>query len=143
MTEPLPDVWTSRDYPVLREIARRIDGGARTVSHHELTEALNMTEPAVNEACQALRRRGLIQLMAIDQWFDVVEISSQAYLLTGLHPNGDDAVSRLIDALEQAAEQATDPVQKGKLKRMAELVGSLPRDVAAGVLTAVLTGGMG
>lgn len=31
MTEKLDDVWFTRDYPVLREVKRRIDGDSRVV----------------------------------------------------------------------------------------------------------------
>jgi hypothetical protein len=30
-SQPLPDVWGSRDFPVLVEVARRIDAGEGTI----------------------------------------------------------------------------------------------------------------
>ncbi len=37
------------------------------------------------------------------------DLSGEAYLLTGLHPDGDDTISRLISALEQGIERTPDP----------------------------------
>lgn len=144
MTNKLPDVWATRDYPVLREVARRIDAGGVGVQAHDVAAALGMTQDDVERAAKALERRGLV----ICTWFmggegpDFDEVDGQAYLLTGLHPDGDDAVSRLVDALRKAADQNNDPTERGKLRQVADQIGGLSRDVAAGVMTAVLTGGL-
>jgi hypothetical protein len=130
MTDTLPDVWARRDFPVLVEVVRRLDQGDSFV----MTDAV----------AAALRRRGLITVsgtMAVE--FDTFDVSGEAYLLTGLHPDGDDAVSRLVDALRQAAERTSDAAEKSKLRQVADLIGGLSREVAAGAMTAVLTGGLG
>jgi hypothetical protein len=145
VTEKLPDVWETRDYPVLKEVVRRLDAGEQFVMPGDVAESVGMTEADVAAAGRALKRRGFItasgSMAAEIETFD--DVSGQAYLITGLHPDGDDAVSRLVDALRQAAEQTSDPEEKGKLRQVAEQIGGLSRDVAAGVMTAVLTGGMG
>jgi len=70
-------------------------------------------------AGQALRRRGLVTFgngfAAEIDTFD--EVSGQALLLTGLHPDGDDALSRLISALRQAAEQSSDDEERGRIRK--------------------------
>jgi hypothetical protein len=68
-------------------------------------------------------------------------VSGSAYLLTGLHPDGDDALSRLIDGLRQAADQTADDDERGRLRRAADALGGITRDVGVGVLTAVITRG--
>lgn len=67
------------------------------------------------------------------------DISGDAYLLTGLHPNGDDAVSQLVSALRQAADEVSDPDEKSRLRKLADGVGGVSREVLSGVLTAVIT----
>ena len=69
----------------------------------------------------------------------IVEVSGEAYLLTGLHPNGDDAVSQLVSALRQAADEVADPEEKSRLRKLADGVGGVSRDVLSGVLTTVIT----
>jgi len=44
-----------------------------------------------------------------------------------------------VAALNQAADAEPDPVQKGKLRRAAEAVGSLSGQVLAGVVTTYIT----
>ena len=145
MTEKLPDVWTSRDFPVLKEVVRRLDEGDQFIMASAIAESLDMAEEKVIAAGRALRRRGLIttsgSMAAELETFD--DVSGEAYIVTGLHPDGDDAVSRLIDALRQAAENTSDPDEKSRLRQVANQIGGLSREVAAGVMTAVLTGGMG
>lgn len=145
MTELLPDVWASRDYPVLCEVARRFEAGATTVGIHDVMTALNLDERTATAAAIALRARGYVMTQAMDRWevFDFTRLNGAAYLATGLHPDGDDAASRLIDALRQAAEQTGDEAERGRLRQAADAIGGLSRDVAAAVLTVVLTRGLG
>lgn len=145
MTEKLPEVWTTRDYPVLLEVARRLDGGASTVSIFEVAEALGVPSDQVETAGVALSRRGLVQTMAMDRWrvYDFTAISGEAYLLTGLHPSSDDQVSAFVEALRQAADLVEDPVEKGRLRSLADAALGVGREVMGGVLTAAATAGVG
>jgi hypothetical protein len=60
--------------------------------------------------------------------------------MVGLWPTPDTAADRLLAALGQAADRATDPEQKTRLRRTAELLRDAGRDITVGVATAVLTG---
>jgi adenylosuccinate lyase len=95
MAEKLPDVWETRDYPVLKEVVRRLDAGEQFVMAGDVAGAVGIAEADVAAAGRALKRRGLV------------------------------AASGL------------------KLRQVADQIGGLSRDVAAGVMTAVLTGSMG
>lgn len=145
MTEKLPDVWTSRDYPVLVEVVRRLDGGERVVRMLDVATALGMPDRDVQNAGMALSRRRLLEVRGMDQWdvFDFLDASGEAYFLTGLHPDGDEAVSRLVSALRQAAELVDDPVEKGRLRTLADGALGIGREVLGGVLIAAATGGVG
>lgn len=142
--QPLPDVWTSRDYPVLREVARRLDDIDEPVPFGDVAAATGLPAEDVQRAATALERRQLVTVswvMTGDGDFN--GISGAAYLLTGLHPDGDDLAVRLVDALRQAADQTADESEGGRLRRAADYLADVPRNVLAGVTTAALTGGIG
>ena len=145
MTDKLPDVWFSRDYPVLIEVCRQLDAGERTVRIHDVADKLKMDVEAVENAGMALQRRGLVETRGIDQWrvFDFTDASGEAYLLTGLHPSGDDAVSALVAALRQAADLTDDPAEKSRLRGLADSALGVSRNVLGGVLTAYISHQLG
>lgn len=62
MTEPLPGVWVTRDYPVLRELARRFDASHGPFEDHEIAEALQMDTEEVRRAARALSRSGYVKI---------------------------------------------------------------------------------
>lgn len=99
MTDKLDEVWTSRDCPVLREMTRRIDAGEGLVNTSDLAKALDMEERTIGLGLAALARRGLIgdlvEPMGAGYPLGACEVSGAAYLITGLHPDGDDALSDL------------------------------------------------
>lgn len=146
MTEkPLDDVWATRDFPVLVEVTRRIDAGENSPSVDAIAEALEMNVDDVVRAGSALKRRGLAKGIGTDQTpiLRFTDVTSEAYFLTGLHPSGDDALSSLVSALQQAADQVDDPDEKTRLRRLADGFLGLPRSVAGGVLTAVINQQLG
>ena len=69
-------------------------------------------------------------------------MSGDAYLLTGLHPDGNDLTDRLINALREAADQTDDPNEKTRLRRAASAISEITKSVASGVITAAITGGI-
>lgn len=143
MIEKLEDVWRDRDYPVLREIARRLDESNQLVSSEFLVSATGLDEEQVSRAVRALSRRQLVRV----QWFGggnffVNDVAGGVYTLTGLHPSGDDAVSRLVDGLRQAADQEPDEDERSRLRRAADGLLSVSRDVLSGVLVNMATKGM-
>jgi hypothetical protein len=144
VTEKLPDVWTTRDFPVLLEVARQVDQGSSRVPAETVAEATGLSVDDVDLAGAALQRRGLVSAKGAwgrsVLWFDGV--SGEAYLLTGLHPSGDDAVSALVDALRQAAELVEDPQEKSRLHTLADNALGVGRDVLGGVLVNLATKGM-
>ncbi|MCU1624239.1 MAG: hypothetical protein JWL79_3084 [Frankiales bacterium] len=143
MTTPLPDTWSVRDYPVLVEVTRLFDQGRNTTDDTEIAGILGWDPEQVRRAFTALQRRGLIDgegdaAVAGLNW--VNQLSGQAYLLTGLHPDGDDTFSRLISALTQAAELTADPEEKGRIRRAVDGLLGISRDIGVSVTTAVITG---
>jgi hypothetical protein len=138
----LPDVWASRDYPLLVEICRAIDSGDG-IGTQALRQLLGRSADAVGAGLRALERRGLVTceyVMSGDAY--IVDVSGRAYELVGLHPDGGEAVEVLINALRKAERLSDDPDEKGKLRRAANAVADITGQVAAGVMTAVLSRGL-
>jgi hypothetical protein len=140
MAERLDDVWINRDYPVLREVARRIDAGDVHVHQDVIAEIAGLESDEVKRAAAALERRGLVTLTKDLGPVRFVEVSGAAYLITGLHPDADDALSRLVQVLQQAAERTGDQEERSRLRRAADALLGVSRDVMTGVLTAYLSG---
>lgn len=140
MSDPLPDVWTHRDYPVLRDATRRIDAGEEFPSSEAIAEALAMPHATVRLALRALERNGYITASEDGEEVVIVhDVARSAYLLTGLHPDADNALDALIQTLEQAASRTRDATERSKLKQVVASLLDLSRDVAGGVLTAYLS----
>ena len=141
MVDKLPDVWASRDFPVLREVARRIDAGDPMPAVTDVAADTGLAVEEVQRAAEALKRRGLVDYL--DGWgggpLNFRELSGEAYLVTGLHPNGDEVVSQLMSAIDQAVEQIDDPAEKPRLRALRDAVGGVSRDVLSGVIAAVIT----
>lgn len=145
MVNKLDDVWTSRDFPVLREVARLLDQEGNTVRVADLERATGLSGEDLQRSVRALEARGLLHTLGVGSGkiLRVGRLSGEAYVLTGLHPRGEDAIDRLIDALMQAAEQASEPEQRTKLKRAAEALGEVTKSVTSGVMTAIVSGAIG
>ena len=75
----------------------------------------------------------------------IEDVSGDAYLLTGLHPDGNDALEALASMFQQAADQATDPGDKSRLRRVASALGDVGGQFAASVMAAFVArlGGFG
>lgn len=142
MTELLEDVWATRDLPVLVEATRLVDRGGVVVDVDGLVRGLDgIDTPDVIRALRALERRGLVQVFwtSTPGESTVTNVAGEAYVLTGLHPNGDDAASRLVDAIRQAAELVDSPEEKSRLKRLGDSAAAVGRGVLGDVLAAVIT----
>jgi DNA-binding transcriptional regulator YhcF (GntR family) len=139
VTEKLDDVWFTRDYPVLREVTRRMDRGERYFPSEDVAEDLGIDPETAEQAAYALERTGYVTLDRGYGGPSFAEVGRAAYLTTGLHPSDDETVRSLIDALNAAAAETSDVEEKSKLQRIASGLGSLTSSVASGVLTAFLT----
>ncbi len=137
MIEKLDDVWVGRDYPMLREITRRIDAG-EAPRRDVVAAAIGLDDHQAMLAADALARRGLIVGQRIEEAGIVffTDVAGSAYLMTGLHPDGDDLTSTFIGMLRQAADETADEDERGRLRRAADAVVGVSRDVMVGVMTA-------
>ncbi|HEY3547819.1 MAG TPA: hypothetical protein VGK17_17240 [Propionicimonas sp.] len=142
VAELLEDVWATRDLPVLAEATRLIDRGGVIVDVDGLVRGLGgIDTPDVIRALRALERRGFVSMLWMSTHGEstVTDVSGDAYLVTGLHPDGADAVDRLVAAIHQAAELVDDPDERSRLQRLADGVVSVGRDIIGNVLASVIT----
>jgi hypothetical protein len=137
MTEKLPDVWTSRDYPVLLAIAAAVDLD-EWIGLHQISERTGMAQDEVFRAIRSLEANGYLVEVSYSSGPDahVGNITTAAYRVTGLHPDPAEAVASLTHLLEQAAAWTTDPTEKSKLQRAAGAVGELVGTAAGTFLAA-------
>lgn len=144
--ELLNDVWESRDFPVLREVARRADvkptGLYLPVS--EVEEAAGLSHDDVQRAAWWLLRAGLVE---VDVRGDSIKafqgVSSEGRTRVGLWPSPDTAGDRLTAALTQAMEQASTPEEKSRVRKILDLFAEGGKDFAVAVGAGVMTGQLG
>lgn len=140
MTEQLDDVWADRDYPVLVDVTRRIDQGEHMVSSDVVAESVGLSPEDVQLAGRALERRGFVDLTkTVSGTIFFKDVAGAAYLMTGLHPDADDALSALVQALQQAAAETGDEDERGRLRKAADGLLNVSRDIMVGVMTAYLS----
>lgn len=132
--KPLRDIWISRDFPVLVEITRRLDEGDRTVSVQDIAQQLDMPKDDVVRARLAVERRGLVETMGVAELpvLRFKNLSGDAYLLTGLHPEPEAGADRLMAALEKAIADAPEGERKSALVRGRDGLTKAGRDVIIG-----------
>jgi hypothetical protein len=139
--ELLPDRWHSRDFPVLLDIARRLDGGAQDVRLRQVSEETGQRVEDLLAAVDSLVP-GYLDAGSIDTDqgrydYVVTGVTERGRRAVGLWPSGESA-DALVDALRQAEEATEDPEEKGILRRAAGAVGMVSRDVMVDVMAAVI-----
>jgi hypothetical protein len=142
ITERLEDVWVTRDdYPVLLEVARRIDRGEDLPTIEAVAESTGLPVDQVSLAAKALDRRGYVHtLQSAGRPWGFDDVSSDVYPMVGLHTDTRNTLDALVQLLNDAANDQDDQEERSRLRRVAEALGSVSRGVMQGVLTAYLTG---
>lgn len=141
MTELRPDRWHSRDFPVLLEVARLLDDGARHVQVRDL-EATGFDFKQLIAALGALVPGYLtgkqLDTLAGPVDFVVTGLTERGRRTTGLWPQEDAASDALVELLNQAADGTTDEDDAGNLRKAGRLLKSVPGNVIADVTAALI-----
>ncbi len=144
--QPLPDTWYSRDFLVLREVARRVESG-ESLQAGDIARELGMDWLVVGKAGSRLKDDGYLTAgeamgRGVTRFIDV---TAKGRREVGQWPNPDVAADRLVAALQAAVEKAPTEEAKGKARRALEAVTGAGRDflidVASGVVTGQISGG--
>jgi hypothetical protein len=141
MAELLDDTWHRRERPFLLEAARRLEATPRDpIWGHEIAHSLQMTDTDAAACLARLGAAGYVELLNVDQFVGITNISEDAAREVGLWPTADVAADRLIAALEAAIKRTDEPEQKTRLQKIRDGFAGAGRDVAVSIAGAVITG---
>ena len=141
----LPDAWFPRDLPVLRAIARLVDGPEHGGSPYLLgavVPASGLPKAEVIAAAKALAAAGYIEPLT-NHAGDIVRItaiSAEARRLAGLWPTPQGEWDRLLEQLTARAVNAPTDVERERWRAFADAASAVgPHDGA--LLMSALIGG--
>jgi hypothetical protein len=143
-TEPLPDVWFTRDLPVLRTIARLVDspahGGAPYLG--QVVPASGLAKAEVVAAARALFSAGYVEALTnvAGEVVRFTGVSPEARRLAGLWPTPQGEWERLLEQLATRAEHAPTDVERARWRAFADAAQAVGADDGA-LLMAALIGG--
>jgi hypothetical protein len=142
---PLPDVWFTRDLPVLRAIARLVDepkhGGAPYLLG-SVVPASGLPKPDVVAAARALAAAGYIEALT-NHAGDIVRvtgISAEARRLAGLWPTPQGEWERLLEQLAVRAANAPTDVERQRWQAFADAAAAVGEDAGALLMQALVGG---
>ena len=140
----LDDAWFTRDLPVLRAIARLVDGPQHGSAPYlgQVVPASGLPKPEVVAAARSLVSAGYVEALT-NYAGDIVRftgISAEARRLAGLWPTPQGEWERLLEQLAARAEKAPTDVERQRWRAMSDAAQNLGEDDGA-LLMAALIGG--
>jgi hypothetical protein len=120
---PLPDVWFTRDLPVLRAIVRLVDEGEHGGSPYllgQVVPASGLPKADVLTAARALVSAGYAEALT-NHAGDIVRftaVSAEARRLAGLWPTPQGEWNRLLEQLAARAQNAPTEVERERWRAM-------------------------
>ena len=144
LERPLDDVWFTRDLPVLRAIARLVDGPEHGGAPYlgQVVPASGLPKPDVVAAARALVAAGYVEALT-NYSGEIVRftgISDEARRLVGLWPTPQGEWERLLEQLAIRAEKAPTDVERQRWRVLSDAARALGDDDGA-LLMAALIGG--
>ena len=141
----LPDVWFTRDLPVLRAIARLVDEGEHGGSPYLLgavVPASGLPKADVVAAAKALAGAGYVEVLT-NHAGDIVRctgISPEARRLAGLWPTPQGEWDRLLEQLTTRADNAPTEVERHRWRAFADAAVAVGPDDGALLMSALIGG---
>jgi hypothetical protein len=142
---PLPGVWFTRDLPVLRAIARLVDGPEHGGSPYLLgavVPASGLPKAEVIAAAKALAAARYIEPLT-NHAGDIVRItaiSAEARRLAGLWPTPQGEWDRLVEQLTARARHAPTDVERARWQAFADAATAVGEDDGALLMSALIGG---
>ncbi|SNS83141.1 hypothetical protein SAMN06893096_108215 [Geodermatophilus pulveris] len=144
MPEQLDDVWFTRDLPVLRAIARLVDGSEHGGNPYlgQVVPASGLPKPQVAAAARALVSAGYVEALTnyAGEIVRFTGISAEARRLAGLWPTPQGEWERLVEQLTARASNAPTDVERARWRALAEAATSLGPDDGALLMSALIGG---
>jgi len=141
----LPDVWFTRDLPVLRAMARLVDSSEHGSSPYLLgavVPASGLPKAEVIAAAKALVSAGYAEALT-NHAGDIVRItgvSAEARRLTGLWPTPQGEWARLVEQLAARADNAPTDVERQRWRTFADAAEAVGPDDGALLMSALIGG---
>jgi hypothetical protein len=145
LDRPLPDVWFTRDLPVLRAIARLVDSSEHGSSPYLLgavVPASGLPKADVIAAAKALVSAGYAEALT-NHAGDIVRftaVSAEARRLAGLWPTPQGEWERLLEQLGARAENAPTDVERARWRAFADAAAAVGPDDGALLMSALIGG---
>ena len=142
---PLPDVWFTRDLPVLRAIARLVDEGEHGGSPYLLgavVPASGLPKADVVAAAKALAGAGYVEVLT-NHAGDIVRcvgISPEARRLAGLWPTPQGEWDRLLEQLAVRAENAPTEVERTRWRALVDAATAVGEHDGALLMSSLIGG---
>jgi hypothetical protein len=142
VSEPLDDVWYSRELPVLREAVRGINAGLNGVPVRTIAEATGLNADDVVLSLHALEAVGLVEM----RWVmpaahgRVWRVSGDAQRATGAWPTPEAALDRMIAALDAIAASTDDEDTRTRVAKIKDALLAGGKQIGLAVATTVITG---
>lgn len=131
--DSLPDIWFSRDLPILREVARRVEAGDESLDAKEIATTLGMDRKTVEDAGMRLEEDGYLADGVSAMGTGILRferVTAKGRREVGQWPNADVVADRLLAALQAAVDQAPEGPEKTKRRQVLEVVAAAGRDFA-------------
>ncbi|GAA3161110.1 hypothetical protein GCM10010531_10890 [Blastococcus jejuensis] len=142
---PLPDVWFTRDLPVLRAITRLVDEGDHGGSPYllgQVVPASGLPKADVVNAARALVSAGYADALT-NHAGDIVRftgVSPEARRLAGLWPTPQGEWDRLLEQLATRAERAPTEVERQRWRAFADAAAAVGEHDGALLMSALIGG---
>lgn len=142
---PLPDVWFTRDLPVLRAITRLVDEGDHGGSPYllgQVVPASGLPKADVVNAARALVSAGYAEALT-NHAGDIVRftgVSPEARRLAGLWPTPQGEWDRLLEQLATRAERAPTEVERQRWRAFADAAAAVGEHDGALLMSALIGG---
>ncbi|WP_143267843.1 hypothetical protein [Amycolatopsis alba] len=138
----MDDSWYSRELPVLEAVVGKFEeytsGTYPEVS--DLVESTGFKMDQVIKALDALDGEYLEVRRGVGnpaKWY-VPRIFSSARRAVGQWPTGENLADRVIAAIDETANNTSDPIAKGRLKKVSETLGGAAKEILTKALAEVV-----
>ncbi|WP_369134215.1 hypothetical protein [Modestobacter sp. I12A-02662] len=142
--EPLPDVWFTRDLPVLRAIVRLVDEPATGSAPYlgAVVPASGLPKPQVVSAAKALVDAGLVEALTnyAGEIVRFTAVSGEARRLAGLWPTPQGEWDRLLEQLQARATRALSETERTRWRALADAAAAIGPDDGALLMSALIGG---
>ena len=139
------DTWYNRDLPVLVAAAAHLDQFPRSRVHaRTITPAVELDFADVERALTALTDGGYLRT-ADDARMSgrrtaAVGLTEKGRREAGLWPDPEALTNRLLDAIKQQIENATDPDTRNRLQKLFDSARALPREILVSLIGSLGSG---